>query len=306
MANSRWGKVPNSYHRGRNARLADSEIPHIPADEFDGLEYTQEELELVHQLVSQVPASGKTVLDESPVGIMLSAALPPLTTEEERILFRRMNFIRSQAEAIHLQVGGRRNGNMKHRKIEVLLSEADNVRSRLANSYVRLVVAVARKFSKQSQDFQDLVGEGMLILLSALDKFDYSRGFRFSTYLTHSLQRQFSRVLKRMQRSDARYISTPDHILVDMIPADEETYIETAPALAVNRLMDAAQHCLEEREHSILNRRYGTGSQVKQQTLRQIAAEFGMSKERVRQIQVKALAKLKGLAMELKLVSAVS
>lgn len=292
--------------RERNERLANLEIDFISASEFDGFEYTQAELDRVDELVSEVATRPRVGRESSAVGTLLAAALPPLSASDERILFRRMNFVRSRAEAVRIGVSGRRRESESVQMIASLLNEAESIRRRLAESYVRLVVAVARKFSRQSQNFQDLVGEGMLILLSAIDKFDYSRGFRFSTYLTHSLQRQFSRVLQRMQRIDARFILTPDNMLAESAPADEVEYVETPPNLAVHQLMDAARERLEEREQSILHRRYGTGNQSKPQTLRQVAADLGMSKERVRQIQCRALSKLKGLAMELKLASAVS
>ncbi len=306
MATAAGNHMRSGTSRERNARLADLEIAFISASEFDGFEYTQVELDRVDELVSEVATRPRVGRESSAVGTLLAAALPPLSASDERILFRRMNFVRSRAEALRTGTSGRQRRSERLQMIASLLDEAGRIRGRLAESYVRLVVAVARKFSRQSQDFQDLVGEGMLILLSAIDKFDYSRGFRFSTYLTHSLQRQCSRVLQRMQRIDARFVLTPDNLLAESAPANEAEYVETPPDSAVHQLMDAARERLEEREQSILHRRYGTGSQSKPQTLRQIATDLGMSKERVRQIQCRALSKLKGLAMELKLASAVS
>lgn len=84
-------------------------------------------------------------------------------------------------------------------EIDKLLELVEQIRSQLVNSNMRLVGSIARKFSSQNCDVDDLSSDGCMILLAAIDRFDYSRGFRFSTYATHSIQRHFYRVWKTRQ-----------------------------------------------------------------------------------------------------------
>ena len=91
--------------------------------------------------------------------------------------------------------------------------------------------------------------------------------------------------------------------MTDMVEAvDDEEQPEVEPAVLYRRLMDAAKGSLSEREESVLHRRFGTDGSGLTKTLREVAIEMRLSKERVRQIQMAALAKLKNVAIETNLV----
>lgn len=278
----------------------------VPAAEFEGLKYTRQELEYVRNLVAQADHSVHDSCDASPVGSVLESALPPLSLKEERALFKRMNYTRYRAARLRSTLLGRRPSRKVIQRIESLLAESLAVRGRLSHSYIRLVVSLARKFARRVHDLQDLVSDGMLILLAAIDKFDYTRGFRFSTYLTHSLQRAHCRATRRRQRLDSQCVSVSADTLARISHARVEEFVEVSPDAAFRQLMDAATTNLEEREQSILHRRFGTDGESQPQTLRQIAADLGMSKERVRQIQARAMTKLKNIANGTKLATAVN
>lgn len=73
-----------------------------------------------------------------------------------------------------------------------MLEQSEQIRGQLVRSNLRLVASIARKFSTSVQDVEEFSSDGSMILLGAIDRFDYSRRFRFSTYATHSIQRHFS------------------------------------------------------------------------------------------------------------------
>lgn len=278
-----------------------SAIDYVPADEFEELEYQPDELEFARRLTTDV-AGGAEAESASSVGPLLARSLPPLTAEEERVLFRRMNFVKFQAEAIRSTMSQSRPSRRKAAKVTALLEEADAVRRRIVESNLRLVATVCRKYSRNDQEFQEFVSEGLLILLAAIRKFDYSRGFRFSTYAYNAVQRELFRTSRRASRRNQRFVLTPDEVLSEV---SESAGVKGGPevdhAAIYESLMEAASGRLTDREESIVRRRFGTDKSGVTETLRDIAADLGLSKERVRQIQITALQKLQRIATELNL-----
>jgi len=101
--------------------------------------------------------------------------LPLLSPAGETFLFRKMNYLKhcaEQARLLHTEEGDRQSRRFN--------DDADAVRNHIAECNLRLVISIARKFSNSHCDFDDLMSEGNEILLKAITKFDFSRGFRFS------------------------------------------------------------------------------------------------------------------------------
>jgi RNA polymerase primary sigma factor len=274
-----------------------AEISFMDSHEFDKLDYRQSEGDLVRELTSVAGGSGSSGGDTL-LGSLLGRSLPPLAADEERILFRRMNYLKFQANALQSTLATGRESRRKTSRIAELLHEAEQIQRRIVESNLRLVVSIARRYSHSPQELAEFVSDGLLILLGAIQKFDYSRGFRFSTYATHAVQRHYFRATRRIQTHQQRFVPTPGDVLENVMEYEEEPQFDADAASIYQQLMESARGQLNPREESVLHRRFGTDGQGSGQTLREVASELGISKERVRQIQITALAKLRAVAVE--------
>lgn len=181
-------------------------------------------------------------------------------------------------------------------QIDEMLRVVEQIRCQLVQSNMRLVFSLARKFAPHTCDLDEFCSDGSMILLGAIDRFDFSRGFRFSTYATHSIQRHFYRIWKTRQRRRERFPNAGAELLSRVPTTTAEQPLWDDPEAVLNNLLKTAESVLDDREHHILLSRFGLQSSTSRaQTLREIAADMGLSKERVRQLQLTALEKLRCL-----------
>jgi len=219
---------------------------------------------------------------------------PRLSADGEFFLFRKMNYLKWQAT----RLGGQ---HADEEEAEDLLEDAAAIRNQIAESNIGLVRALARKFSLSAEHFDELQSEGFEILLKSIALFDCSRGFRFSTYATHAVQRHFYRVVKKQTRRSATEMRTDSEILGQV--AAGETDADIAEWIAheqqLTRLIATMGDHLEERERLIVADRFGLNPGGVVKSLRQLGEELGVSKERARQLQISAIGKLRVLFHQL-------
>ncbi len=226
-----------------------------------------------------------------------------------------------------------------------------SAREALVNSNVRLVASVARRYMGRGLSLEDMMQEGMVGLLRAIDKYDYLRGYRFSTYATHWIRQAISRAIANQARS----IRLPAHVVDALsrlgrarealsrqlgrpptcgemaaeacIPEDRVRQLVMwarlplsldAPvgndgsatfgefvaagddAEPVGHALEAAARdeirssldCLSPRERAVIMLRFGLGDNVPR-TLQETGRSLNMTRERARQIEADALAKLR-------------
>ena len=142
---------------------------------------------------------------------------------------------------------------------------------------------------------QDLIGEGNLTLMRAIERFDYTRGFRFSTYASWVIAKDFAKKLPAQDRHrDIGGADTLEHVQRDLRLTEGIDFgaIERARHSLVQVIKDE----LDDREQYVILNHYGLlGSTIikKSKTLQQIGDDLKLSGERVRQIELIALQKLK-------------
>ncbi len=229
--------------------------------------------------------------------------IPLLTAEQEVYLFRKMNYLKYLASQLQQSIHPTRPSAKKLEELRQLLDQADRVRNEITQANLRLVVSISRRFTDPLNSFDDLVGEGNISLMYAVEKFDYSKGFRFSTYATHAIQRSFYRSINRRQKENQRfYLGASDDQFVQL-PAsssDEEQVINPdAFENLYRRVINEMGQLLDDRERFILMARFGLEHDGQEQTLKLLAEQLGICKERVRQLQNRALVKLQDAAQSI-------
>jgi RNA polymerase primary sigma factor len=221
-----------------------------------------------------------------------------LTCEEEVYYFRKMNFLKYHASALRKQLDMARPQVGLMDQIEAALAEADQVKNILARVNLRLVVSIAKKFLDASSDLHELISDGNISLLRAIEKFDFARGYKFSTYASYAIRRNFFRSVINARRDRSRYVSGDDELLKVSAQQASGEEISESQLSRLQITMGEMVNTLNPREQLIISLRFGMGHSGEEQTLQQIARALGVCKERVRQLQSRALEKLHKAARE--------
>ncbi len=160
---------------------------------------------------NEPPYADESFASDDPVGLYLKemSRFPLLSVEEELGLAIRIEKARKARKK--LEIGGVE-AAAKRRKIEPLLADGQEARESLIKANTRLVVSIAKRFVGHGIPFLDLIQEGNLGLIKAVEKFDLHRGFRFSTYATWWIKQSITRAIA----DQGRTIRVPVH-MVDRI-----------------------------------------------------------------------------------------
>ena len=223
-----------------------------------------------------------------------------LTKEEEQFYFRRMNWLKFRAATSRGQLDRHRASLRQIEQIEGWLAEAETVKAVIITSNLRLVVSIAKKFVDAGTSLEELVGEGNVALMRAVEKFSFALGNRFSTYATYAIQRHFFRLSHRSRQLRSRFVADekPLRELAAEPAADGQCSPEQISLLQAvfSRFLGG----LEPREKEIVVARFGFDGRPPK-TFRELGVEMGVCKERIRQIQTRAMDKLRLMAADAKL-----
>lgn len=287
----------------RAQRLLDLHVESIRNESFNDPALTDEIL---------APMPGAEAFEESRRALRVPKDAPPelaalyevplLNKEQEQHLFRKMNFLKYRAAAVledmRLASGAINYARLRSEDLDQVehdLDEANAIKDLLISCNMRLVVSIAKRHSGQTDNFFELLSDGNMSLMRAVEKFDYSRGNKFSTYASWAIMKNYARSIPEEKTRRERYL-TGNEEFFDSAPdqrTDEQEVVAAAEQAThkVNRLLEY----LDPREREIIRLRAGLDSNEEGLTLEKIGEKLGITKERVRQLNVRAMKKLRSL-----------
>ena len=233
-----------------------------------------------------VPTEQRTPIDLPPFLRDLYRT-PLLTASRERALFLKFNFQRWQFAAARRRLESHRVRRRDLDTLEGFSHQATTAKNAIVQANLRLVVSVARKHVRPGISLMELISEGNLTLIRAVEGFDLHRGYRFSTYATLALMKGFARSVPSML---AAQLHCSDK---DMLAAVPDTRLHIAADRALDR--DHVQQLLsrlETDERRVVLERYGLEGATPA-TCEQVATTLGISKQRVRTLERTAIEKLR-------------
>ena len=297
--------VLRAINEMRARRLLDQKIEAMPNPSFDDPRARAEILAPVPE-----PVDGKAPRRiKPPEGVPPYLAslydVPLLSREQEAHLFRKMNYLKYRALKLRDALDPARATTTVLDQIDRMLEEALAVKNQIIRANLRLVVSIAKKHVGRSDNFFELVSDGNMSLIRAVEKFDYARGNKFSTYASWAIMKNFIRSIPIENHRRDRFVTGHDDLFEAAADnrSDEHEYES-----AQRRMRDAVKGMLgrlDDRERRIIVSRFGLDG-VGEQTLEQLGRELGVTKERVRQLEARAQNKLRRIAIEERLEAAVS
>jgi len=288
--------------------------------------------------------SGRWIAKHVKAGKKYSAPLARLKDEIER----RQKKLQALEVTYHLTISGIKDIN---REVSIGEAKARRAKKEMVEANLRLVISIAKKYTNRGLQFLDLIQEGNIGLMKAVDKFEYRRGYKFSTYATWWIRQAITRsiadqartiripvhmieTINKLNRISRQMLQemgrepTPDELAVRMeMPEDkvrkvlkiakepismetpigddedshlgdfiEDTSVTSPIEQATNESLKETTHSvlaqLTPREAKVLRMRFGIDMNT-DHTLEEVGKQFDVTRERIRQIEAKALRKLR-------------
>ena len=296
----RYCRTKTSIYRVVNEMRA-KRIVELPLDFMDNEEFCKPKVE--GEILGPMPeAEYATRKSRPPSGLPPYLAslyeVPLLTREQERHLFRQFNYLKFRACQLRDRLDPARAKSSLMDEIENLYEKTVATKNRIVQSNLRLVVSIAKRHVNSSDDFFQLVSDGNMSLIRAVEKFDYGRGNKFSTYASWAIMKNYARTIPEEFKQRDRFRTSAQELFAAAEDERSDLYeLETAQNLRKSQIGKILSR-LDEREQKIIISRFGLNPNQEPQTLKEVGAEMGVTKERIRQIEARALNKLRLAAQE--------
>lgn len=293
----RYGRTPSSVYRVVNEVRAES-LVQAPVDYIYNAEFDDpsRHAEILGPMPDEDAFFEKVRSMRPPKDVEAHMAYlyekPLLNREQEAHCFRRMNFLKHQLRQLLDGLDPARARVQDLQRVEELREQIKAARDLLIECNQRLVHNLATKHLNPGQNLDELKSDANVSLMRAVEKFDYGRGFKFSTYATWAIMKNFARSIPDENTHKQRYMTGTEEVFDGKadVRTDEQEVLAAADAARarVNRLLEY----LDPRTREVIKMRTGLdGSE--EMTLEQIGQHFGITKERVRQINVRGMKQLR-------------
>ncbi len=217
---------------------------------------------------------------------------PLLTSQQEQDVFRRYNYLKWKTSQTVKRLDPDEVTAEQHESLTRAMGRIDEFKQRIIRANLRLVVSIARKHVGWSPNFFEIISDGNMSLMRAIEKFDYARGNKFSTYATWAIVKNYARSVPAQRYLAGRYVTGQDELL-HAAPDKSVAPVPDSDREHVRKLIAAGLSELNEREREIVSGHFGLGRKGGSLTLEQLGERFGVTKERIRQIEQRALAHLR-------------
>ncbi|MDD5328226.1 MAG: sigma-70 family RNA polymerase sigma factor [Phycisphaerae bacterium] len=299
---SRFGRSKSSIYRIINQQRARAllarKIEFVASDEF--LEEDAKQKFLEKPVSIEKPFSPKHI---EPLGLASESLLPEylkalrntpvLNRQREVELFRRYNYLKYLASVTRTGMKPTRVYSDRLEKIENCLAEAEAIKKTIIEANLRLVVGIAGKHSAGGASFLDLVSKGNFALIKSVEEFDYTRGIRFSKTASLNIAKEYAKVSGKSTELTREKAGSLANIQRYLKPAESDF---AAIERARHNLVQVIRDELDHREQYIILNHFGlVGTLIRKnkKTLQQIGTDLHLTKERVRQLELTALQKLR-------------
>jgi RNA polymerase sigma factor (sigma-70 family) len=211
-----------------------------------------------------------------------------LSAEMEQHLFTKLNACKFHIRQVLQAVDTFAPSIEQVETVEALESTYHKIRSVLIQSNTRLVISVAKRYTTKAITFDDLLSAGIEALVETIDKFNVLLGYRFSTYMCTVLNRKCARYRENFFKSSSRFVTGLDD--GEFAVAEQNHDKPITPEMSEE--LQERLGMIDGRAFYILQRRFGLDN-APRATLRELADELLISKERIRQIEKKTLSEIK-------------
>ncbi len=302
----RFGRTRASIYRiigeVRAQQILDLPLDFMPNEQFARVRSPKQGRAITGPMPSNAQTARKSRLPSGlPPYLASLYDVPLLSREQEVHLFRKMNYLKYKAARLREQLDPARPKSSLMDRIEQIYDEAVATKNRIIRANLRLVVSIAKRHVAQADNFFELVSDGNMSLMRAAEKFDFARGNKFSTYASWAIMKNFARTIPDEHRRRDRFRTSHGEMFSSAEDDRADQYEQESAQLLREAQVGKILEGLDEREQKIIIRRFGLERGREPLTLKEVGAELGVTKERIRQIEARAISKLRKVVEEEKI-----